>query len=106
MDKQHCDQCENQCPVDDLQCGKGRRHFGLETEEHGKGKPDRELPGGALGLLMQCGHVLHHSGAAADLSALNPQEQAELERLLTILLADWKDKAPSEGHGRRGHHGK
>lgn len=95
MEKQHCDQCENQCPIDALQCGKGRKHFGLEPE--GSGKPGREMPGGALGLLMQCGHFLHHGGAdGADLSALNPAEQAELERLLAVLLTDWKKRMPSE----------
>ncbi|MGN0998887.1 MAG: hypothetical protein ACI4PO_04990, partial [Faecousia sp.] len=84
MEEQHCDQCENQCPIDALKCGKGRRHFGLEPENGGRGEHSREMPGGALGLLMQCGHFLHHSGEnGADLSALNAQEQAELERLLT-----------------------
>ena len=105
MEKQHCNQCENQCPIDALKCGKGRRHFGLEPAEGGK--PDREMPGGALGLLMQCGHFLHHGGAdGADLSALNPAEQAELERLLAVLLTDWKNKGsnemPEHHHGRHG----
>ena len=106
MEKQYCDQCENQCPIDALKCGKGRRHFGLEPAEGEM--PGREMPGGPLGLLMQCGHFLHHCGAnGADLSALTPQEQAELERLLTTLLADWKKQSPSnmpEHH--HGHHGK
>ena len=72
MEKQHCDQCENQCPIDALQCG----------------------------------HFLHHGGAdEADLSALNPAEQAELERLLTVLLTDWKKRMPSERPDHRhGHH--
>lgn len=67
--------------------------------------PGRES-GGALGLLMQCGHFLHHGGAdGADLSALNPAEQAELERLLAVLLADWKKRMPSERPDHRhGHH--
>ncbi len=106
MEKQHCDQCENQCPVDDLKCGKGRRHFGLEPDEGGKGH-GHSMPEGPLGLLMQCGHVLHHGGAGGEdlLRALNAGEQAELERLLTALLNDWKGRIPAEGH-KHGHHGR
>lgn len=105
MEKQHCDQCENQCPIDALQCGKGRRHFGLAPEDGGREHHGRELPGGALGMLMKCGHFLHHGGAdGADLSALNAGEQAELERLLTVLLTDWENRtgaeAPEHRHGR------
>lgn len=104
MEKRHCDQCENQCPVDALQCGKGARHFGLEPAGEGK----REMPGGAIGLLLRCGHFLHHGGVkGADVSALNPQEQAELERLLTILLTDWEKRVPSEMPAHtHSHHGK
>lgn len=105
MEKQYCDQCENRCAIDALQCGRGRRHFGLEQEN--SGREERKMPGGALGLLMQCGHILHHGGAeGADLSALNDQEQAELERLLTVLLSDWKNRKGTEAvehrHGRHG----
>lgn len=109
MEKQRCDQCENQCPIDALQCGKGRRHFGLDSADGSKGKPSREMPSGPLGLLMQCGHFLHHGGAAVEdlLSALKPQEQAELERLLMVLLTDWENRIPAEMEGHRyGHHTK
>lgn len=107
MEKQRCDQCENQCPIDALQCRKGRRHFGLESDDGGKGKPCREMPGGALGLLMQCGHFLHHGGAGEEdlLSALSHQKQEELEQLLTVLLKDWKKRIPAQrDEHRHGHH--
>lgn len=102
MNQQHCDQCENQCPIDDLKCGKGRKHFGLEPAGEGE-KHGREMPKGPVGLLMQCGHILHHGGAEGDdlLSALDAQEQAELERLLGKLLDSWKSKMPA---GHHGHH--
>ena len=50
------------------------------------------MPDGVIGLLMQGGHVLHHGGADDEdlLRALNLQEQAELERMLKVLLDDWK----------------
>lgn len=104
LEKQLCDQCDNQCPVDALKCGKGRRHFGLESKEDGKERMGREMPKGPIGQLRQCGHLLHHGGVSGDdlLSALNSQEQAELERLLGTLLADWQARANSESH--RGHH--
>lgn len=101
MKQLNCDLCENHCPVDALKCGKGRRHFGTEPEENGHGTG---MPGGALGLLMECGHFLHHGGG--DLSALSEREQTELERLLTVLLADWKSRRsaemPERRHGRHG----
>ena len=93
MKQQHCDQCENQCPVEALQCGKGRKHFGLEPAgEGGHGQPS-----GPIGLLRQCGHMLHHGGASGEdlLRALTPGEQAELERLLGILAADWQSRCPA-----------
>ncbi len=109
MGKQLCDQCENRCPADALQCGRGRRHFGLEAKD-GKENMGRQMPKGPVGQLRQCGHLLHHGGVSGDdlLSALNPREQAELERLLGILLADWNTRANTdepESHGGR-HHGK
>lgn len=98
MSEQHCNQCENHCPVDALRCNRGRVYFGQET-----GKP--QMPAGPLGLLQKCGFVLHHGEIRQDeaLSALTREEQAELERLLSVLLADWEKRMP-EGIPRH-HHG-
>lgn len=112
MSEERCNQCENACPVDALKCGRGRRYFGMEdaghdhehSHEHGHGKPDLSGP---LGMLRQCGHMLHHGGAGGEdpLSALSEEEQKELERLLGLLLADWQSKTPpDEGGHRHGHH--
>ncbi len=109
MKKQLCDQCENRCPVDALKCGRGRRRF--ESEFNVKNENmDHKMSQGIIGQLRQCGHILHHGGVSGDdlLSALNPQEQSELERLLNILIADWNtraDKGTFELHGGF-HHGK
>lgn len=102
MEMQYCDQCDNHCPANALKCGRGRRHFGLENVNNGQhmaqhhGKHGHSLPDGPLGLLMQCGHVLHHGGTTGEnlLSALTLQEQAELERMLKVLLADWENRKP------------
>lgn len=107
MEKQLCDQCENQCPADALQCGRGRRHFGLESKPEGKEGMGQDMPSGPIGQLRQCGHLLHHGGISGDdlLSALNTQEQAELERLLGTLLADWNARANTDAPTfHRGHH--
>lgn len=97
-EQQHCDQCENQCPKESLCCNRGRVHFGMEPVEP-------KLPAGPVGLLQKCGFVLHHGSLDPDtvLSALSGQEQAELERLLSILLADWEKRMP-EGLPKH-HHG-
>ena len=36
---QTCSQCDNHCPADALQCGRGRRYFGVAGggHEHGHG---------------------------------------------------------------------
>lgn len=106
MENKYCDQCENQCPIAALKCGKGRRHFGMESEDDND-KHSRQKPEGTLGLLLQCGHFLHHSGISGDdlMNALHPDEQAELGQLLETLLRDWKNRVPAENH-HHGHRGR
>lgn len=98
MNEQHCEQCENRCPVDALRCNRGRAHFGLESKE-----PEMSGP---VKLLQRCGHILHHGGIDPKnaLTALTAQEQAELERLLSVLLADWQKNGSEEQLGH--HHGR
>lgn len=97
MNEQHCDQCKNQCSIDTLRCNRGRVHFGMEPIEP-------KAPSGPIGLLQRCGAALHHGGIQSEgaLDALSEQDQAELERLLTALLADWEKR---EGRVKRHHHG-
>ena len=100
MNEQHCDQCKNQCSVDALRCNKGRVHFGLEPVEE-------KRVAGPVGLLEKCGFVLHHGGIDPEnaLSALTAGEQAELERMLSVLLKDWKKNMPEDmGRHHHGHH--
>ena len=105
MSEQHCcDQCDNRCPIDSLRCNKGRIRFGQEPVEHKRSD-------GPLGLLEKCGFVLHHGNWEQEdaLSVLNTQERTELERMLSVLLADWEKRMPEglsgarQGRGR-GHH--
>lgn len=98
MSEQFCNQCENQCPVDALRCNRGRVHFGQEPVE-------KKMTSGPVGLLEKCGFVLHHGGIKPEeaMSALTAEEQAELERLLPMLLEDWQKRMP-EGM-KKHHHG-
>ena len=89
MEKKFCDQCRNQCPVDSLRCNRGRRAFGMELIDEGKQRSHQEEDQkGVIGLLRQCGHLLHHGKAdAADfLSKLTQEEQEVLEKLLKKLM--------------------
>ena len=108
MSEQRCNQCGNECPVDALKCGKGRRYFGQETAEDRKSGKDHgcKLEDGPIGLLRQCGHILHHSGICGEdaLSALNPADQQELNRMLEILLQDWKTRIPLKSERHHSHH--
>lgn len=108
LEKQRCNQCEKQCPVDALQCGRGRKYFGLESNEDGREKRVHDMPSGPISQLRQCGHLLHHGSVTGNdlLSSLNAQEQEELERLLGILLADWKARGNTDAQAsHRRHHG-
>ena len=102
MNEQHCNQCGNHCPIDALRCNRGRAYFGQEAT-------DEKTPTGPVGLLQKCGFILHHGNIdpANALSALTSQEQEELSRLLSALLADWKermpDKLPDHHHNHHDH---
>ena len=110
MSEQFCPKCDNHCPVSALNCGKGRRYFGMDSEERGEhggergGLPHRKPETGCIGMLRQCGHILHHGQPEGVdlLSSLSDGERAELERLLGKLMADWQSTIPMEhGHHRR-----
>lgn len=96
MNEQYCDQCPKRCSVDALHCNKGRAYFGLEPA----------APHAPIGLLQRCGSVLHHGGISPEnaLSSLTQPEQAELERLLSTLLADWQKHVPEGQYKHRRSH--
>ncbi|MGN1346780.1 MAG: hypothetical protein ACI4V1_08335 [Eubacteriales bacterium] len=113
--EKNCPCCDKHCPVEELRCGRGRKHFGAEQQEasengHGRDRRrDREHFGREDGrpgpegrteermlvLLRECGHFLHHNvGPKADVQplvdALTPEERAELEALLQKCLEAWR----------------
>lgn len=83
----NCNQCPNQCPVEALQCGRGRHYF----EQMGK-------PDDLYGLMRACGHYLHHSsgnpqreeGRQQLFAALDEAEQETLKGLLKKLTESWE----------------
>ena len=94
MPTTHCTECENHCPAKELRCNRGRKAFGLPPlpEDHHREDHHRESrrPEGALGLLMQCGHRLHHGQASPEtfLSPLTAEEQEQLTVLLRKPLGE------------------
>lgn len=111
--KKTCNQCNNQCPVDALKCGRGKAFFGEEgemakghgREGHGREGHGREGHGGGAsfasdslyGLMRGCGHYLHHNqgnNGGTDESelfrVLDEAEKKELKRLLAKVLDSWK----------------
>lgn len=98
----NCPQCPRHCPTDALNCGRGKAFFAGEQDtgdrphpehdhEHRErgphGRPDKNT---LEGLLMICGHHLHHGGTD-DLSfaALSTDEQEKLKALLIKLVDSW-----------------
>lgn len=117
---QTCPQCDNHCPVDALQCGRGRSYFGVtggeDDHEHnhkhghghehgccGHGRPS----GGLAGLLHQCGRFVRHAEMEETelFQALTNEEKATLQALLEKLAANWKERDGGEGFGHGCHHG-
>ena len=105
-----CPQCENHCPADALKCGRGRKYFGAEDAGH---MPD---PDSLLGLMRQCGHILHHSSSQKEeqelFKMLDESERSTLQALLQKVRRGWQEDmdgsaAEHRGHGNylhKGHH--
>lgn len=81
MKKETCMQCKEHCPVDALQCGKGKKYFeSLQAEDnrgrhgegreghegrgrHGEGRGHKEQADDSLtGLLCRCGYIAERRG--------------------------------------------
>ncbi len=107
--EQTCPQCDNHCPVDALQCGKGRKYFGVteagHDHDHGHGCGHRQM-GGLSGLLHRCGRFVRHAELEEDelFQALTGEEKATLQALLDKLSGDWQARFGGESMGCC-HHG-
>lgn len=100
---QTCPQCDNHCPVDALQCGRGRKYFGVADggHEHGHGHPKSSL----AGLLHQCGRFVRHADMEETelFQALDDEGKATLQSLLEKLAADWQERCGEAALSRCGH---
>lgn len=120
---QTCPQCDNHCPVDALQCGRGRKYFSVTEGSH-EHEHDHEHSheqgcyrhghpkSGLAGLLHQCGRFARHADIeeAELFRALTDEEKATLQALLEKLSVDWKAQFGEEtfsrcGHGHHDHDG-
>ena len=95
-----CPQCDNHCPADALQCGKGRRFFGVEEENH-----NHRESGGLTSLLQRCGRLVHHTDLEEEtlFQVLTEEEKAVLQELLGKLDTGWRAQFGEEAF-RHGHH--
>lgn len=110
-----CPKCGSHCPVDALQCGKGRKYFGVEERE-GEGRRDRDgghdpAKGGLGRLLHRCGRFARHAALGEDelFQALTEEERAALRSALEKLASDWQGRYGEEclrrGGGKHCKHG-
>ena len=117
---QTCPQCDNHCPVDALQCGRGRKYFGVTDGGHGQDHGHSHDHGGSCGhghpksglagLLHQCGRFVRHADREESelFHALDDEEKAALQTLLKKLAVDWQGRYGEEsfaccGHSHHGH---
>ena len=117
---QTCPQCDNHCPIDALQCGRGRKYFGMTEGNHEHGHEHNHgghcghghLKSGLAGLFHQCGRFACHADTeeAELFQALTDEEKAVLQALLEKLATSWQERYGEErynrcGHGHHGHDG-
>lgn len=105
---QRCPQCGNHCPVDDLQCKKGRRFFGLNDQKSDAAKHDKKHRRAGNGLskqLRRCGRFVKHAELEEDelFQALTDVEKTTLQVILDKLSADWQARFGEERR-KNGHH--
>lgn len=105
---EHCNQCHNQCPADQLRCGRGKAYFEAikngETPQVRK-EPESDTP--LVRLLSRCGQAASHKSErmrahgkddSEMFHPLSQDEQAQLQNLLTKLETTWQEE-------HRKHHG-
>lgn len=101
--EQSCPQCGNHCPLNALQCGRGRKYFGADDSGH----DHHHHMDGLSGLIHQCSRFVHHTDWKEEevFQALTDEEKATLQALLEKLAADWKERCGESSFAHGGHHG-
>lgn len=111
MDKlpERCTQCRNQCPADALQCGRGKAYFEmLKNGETPQPEKVLESDNPLVSLLARCGRAAAHKSErmrahgkddAELLRSLSPEEQTQLQALLTKLDTAWQERKYHGQHG-------
>ncbi len=106
---QTCPQCDNHCSSDALQCGRGRKYFGVtdigHDHDHHHGHGCGHHKDGLAGLLHQCGRFVRHAELGEDdlFRILSGEEKAALQALLEKLAEDWRERCGGESFTRCGH---
>lgn len=108
----NCNQCPNNCPADDLNCGKGRAYF--ERLKNGNAAPEPvESENELVRLLTKCGKIAEHRSEkirehgrdeSVMFQCLAEEERSQLQAILSKLQTTWKDEH-AKHHGHHGEHG-
>lgn len=97
-----CPHCKNHCSISDLQCPKGKEHFGIKDDKdrpagHDHHKEPSTPEEKVITLLRKSGHYLHHNVGHNEnvdclqlLSSLSDEEKTALISLLEKCLQNWK----------------
>ena len=83
MKNENCPCCPNNCPKDNLNCGRGREYF---NNQNGNNRETKTIQGQIIADLRKCGNSLHHNrdlNSEEFLSNLSEKELNGLHELLT-----------------------
>lgn len=100
---EYCNECPNQCPKNDLKCGRGEAYFnggnGNRSMHKGHGTVEIKSNNELVRLLAICGKVAEHKSEkmiehnmdeSAMFDVLSDRQQSELKLLLEKLNKQWK----------------
>lgn len=80
MEQEKCPCYPNHCPLDDLNCGKGREYFSRRDNNTEKTTNEKVIME-----LLRCGHLLHHNRNANIDKLLSDFKEEELDKLYKLL---------------------
>ncbi|MGN0178732.1 MAG: hypothetical protein ACI4DY_04725 [Monoglobaceae bacterium] len=96
-----CPCCGLHCSIDSLHCMRGHKFFAhkadadtLDKKSKGDNTELNIACDEAIGLMLQCGHYLHHGMKDIDcdiLSFLSDNEKSELTSLLKKCIEHWNN---------------
>lgn len=81
MKEEYCPICPNHCSKENLRCGKGKEHFGVDNYSIKAQTIEEEV----ITDLRKCGHLLHHNKELNINELLSVFSKEELNQLHNLL---------------------